>query len=310
MQHVIETSGLTKRFGGRVAVDDVNLQVPGGCAYGYVGPNGAGKTTLIRLLLGLTQPCAGTIRLLGQPFPSRRASARARGGALVDDPGFHGHLTGRENLWIAAAARQPAAHRRIDGVLRRVGLTERADDRVSTYSQGGRRRLGVARCLLTDPALLILDEPTNGLDPAGVLELRRMIRQLVAEGRTVLLSSHVLDEVEKTCDAVAIVDCGRIVVQGPIAELGAGLPQTIRLLCIDEMLALGVLATHPAVESAVGTPDGILITPRPDMKVTEAAADVNRRLLEAGVAVQGLEVQRASLEERFLQLTSRHRAAA
>jgi ABC-2 type transport system ATP-binding protein len=306
MQYVIETSGLTKRFGGRVAVDGVSLQVPSGCAYGYLGPNGAGKTTLIRLLLGLTRASAGTIRLFGQPVPAKRASVLGQVGALVQSAGFHGHLTGRENLRIAAAAREPSAFGRIDGALRQVGLAERADDRVSTYSQGGRRRLGLARCLLTDPALLILDEPANGLDPAGTYELRQMIRRLVAEGRTVLLSSHLLDEVERTCDAVAMVDRGRIIAQGLVAELAAALPQTIRLCCIDEMRALGLLSTHPVVDSAVGTPEGILITLRHGTKAAEAASEVNRRLLEAGIAVQGLEVRRVSLEEHFLQLLERN----
>jgi ABC-2 type transport system ATP-binding protein len=310
MEFAIEASRLTKRFRGRIAVDDVSLQVPSGCAYGYLGPTGAGKTTLIRLLLGLTRPSAGTIRLLGQPFPAQRASTLARVGAMAGDPGFHDHLTGRENLWVAAAAREPAAHDRIEGALRRVGLTERADDRVFTFSQGERQRLGVARCLLTAPALLILDEPTNGLDLSWIHELRQIIRQLVAGGRTVLLSSHVLDEVEKTCDAVAIVDRGRIIVQGSIAELAAGLPQIIRLQCSDETRALGLLAIHKAVDSAVGTPDGILITLRLGTRGVDAAADVNRRFLEAGIAVQGLEVQRASLEQHFLQLLSQQTAAA
>ncbi len=218
----VETHGLTKRFGDNVAVNGVELLVPRGCAFGYLGPNGAGKTTLIRVLLGLTHADAGTMSLLGYPVPKQRDAALARVGAIVDEPRFHGHLTGRQNLQILAAAREPAAQDRIEPSLERVGILHRADDRVSKYSMGMRQRLGVAACLLGDPQLLILDEPMNGLDPAGMHEMRDMILSLVAEGRTVVLSSHLLDEVERTCDAVAIVDRGNIIRQGPISELLAG----------------------------------------------------------------------------------------
>jgi ABC-2 type transport system ATP-binding protein len=206
--YVVETAGLTKRFGGRTVVQDVELQVPRGSAFGYLGPNGAGKTTLIRMLLGLTQATSGSMRLLGLPVPERRSAALARVGAIVEEPRFHGYLTGRENLQIVAAARGLEAARQIEGAIERVGLARRADDRVKTYSLGMRQRLGIARCLLADPELLILDEPMNGLDPAGILEMRHLIRDLVGEGRTVLLSSHLLDEVEKSCDLAAIVDQG------------------------------------------------------------------------------------------------------
>src|SRR5271165_3442338 len=202
----VETHGLTKRFDTNVAVDDVELLVPRGCAFGYLGPNGAGKTTLIRTLLGLIRADGGTMSLLGTPVLSERREALARVGAIVDEPNFHGHLTGRENLRLLAAARGGEAEARIVPSLQRVGLVERADDKVSSYSMGMRQRLGVAACLLADPELLILDEPMNGLDPAGMHEMREMIESLVDEGRTMMLSSHLLDEVERTCDAVAIVD--------------------------------------------------------------------------------------------------------
>ncbi|MCL2769161.1 MAG: ATP-binding cassette domain-containing protein [Solirubrobacterales bacterium] len=194
----VETAGLTKRFGERVAVDGVELRVPRGSAFGFLGPNGAGKTTLIRMLLGLTHASAGTMSLLGHPVPARRAEALSRVGAIVEEPRFHPHLSGRENLRIIAAARGAEAHARIGPALERVGLAERAGDRVKKYSLGMRQRLGVARCLLADPLLLILDEPTNGLDPGGIQEFRDMVRAMVErEGRTVFLSSHLLDEVEK-----------------------------------------------------------------------------------------------------------------
>jgi ABC-2 type transport system ATP-binding protein len=185
----VETHGLTKRFRAKIAVNGVELMVPRGSAFGYLGPNGAGKTTLIRVLLGLTRADAGTMSLLGYPVPRHRDAALARVGAIVDEPRFHGHLTGRQNLRLLAAAREPAARDRVGPALERVGLAHRADDRVSEYSMGMRQRLGVAACPLGDPELLLLDEPMNGLDPAGMAEMRDMILSLVAEGRTVVLST-------------------------------------------------------------------------------------------------------------------------
>jgi ABC-2 type transport system ATP-binding protein len=308
--YVIETSGLTKRFGERTAVDNVELRVPRGSAFGYLGPNGAGKTTLIRMLLGLTRPSAGAMRLLGRPLPTERAAALARVGAIVEEPRFLNYLSGRENLRVVAAAREPAAHGRIEQALARVGLGARGGGRVATYSQGMRQRLGVARALLADPELLILDEPMNGLDPAGILEMREMMRALVAEGRTVLLSSHLLDEVEKVCDQVAIVDRGRVVAQGPIAELAGGGAPTVILRTAadgDEMRALALLSAHPAVAAATGTDEVIRVTlnPADPAETVRVTADLNRRLVEAGVTVYGIELTRASLEERFLEITSR-----
>ncbi len=218
----VEAHGLTKRFGSRTAVDNVDLLVPRGSVFGYLGPNGAGKTTLIRVLLGLTRADGGTMSLLGIPVPAQRRRALARVGAIVDEPRFHGHLTGRQNLRILAAARGGDAEQQIGPALDRTRLTQRADDKVSAYSMGMRQRLGLAACLLADPQLLILDEPMNGLDPAGMREMREMIRDLASEDRTVVLSSHLLDEVERTCDQVAIVDNGQVIRQGPIDELTEG----------------------------------------------------------------------------------------
>jgi ABC-2 type transport system ATP-binding protein len=299
--YVVEVDGLTKRFGARVAVDGVALRIPRGSAFGYLGPNGAGKTTLIRMLLGLTPPTAGSMRLLGLPMPEGRAAALARVGAIVEEPRFHGYLTGRENLSIVAAAREPEAHGRIDGALARVGLAKRADERVRAYSLGMRQRLGVARCLLADPELLILDEPMNGLDPAGMEDFRQMIRGLVDEGRTVVLSSHLLDEVEKTCDAIAIVDRGRVVVQGPIGEL-TGAASTVLVATSDDLRAQALLAGAD-VEPVEG---GLRVR----IADEGAIAALNRRLVEAGVDVYRLEPERVSLERRFLEITSRLEAAA
>ncbi len=305
MQFVVETSGLSKHFGERVAVSSVDLRVPRGAAFGYLGPNGAGKTTLIRMLLGLTTATSGSMQLLGRPVPAERKAALARVGAIVEEPRFHPHLTGRENLTVIAAARERAAHDRIDGALARVGLTQRADERVKRYSLGMRQRLGVARSLLADPELLILDEPTNGLDPAGIHEFRDMIRGFVAEGRTVLLSSHLLDEVEKICDEVAIVDRGKVVAQGPIDALAAGAKQTILIATSDDEHALGILSAHRGVELAAREPLGIRVTLRDD-----AGDELSRRLVTAGLAIRRFEPARASLEQRFLEITSRLEEAA
>ena len=308
--YVLETSGLTKRFGERTVVDGVDLHVPRGSAFGYLGPNGAGKTTLIRMLLGLTEATAGSMKVLGRPVPAQRGEALARVGAIVEEPRFHPFLSGRDNLRVVAAARGPEAHARIDGALARVGLADRADDRVKSYSLGMRQRLGVARSLLADPELLILDEPTNGLDPAGIQEFRVMIRSLVDEGRTVLLSSHLLDEVEKVVDALAIVDHGQVVWQGPIGDIRNGGERTILIHVSDVERTLSILGTHVAIASAAGDGDTVRARLHSDVEAAAAAADINRRLVEAGLSIYRLEPARASLEQRFLEITTRLGEAA
>ena len=300
-QNIIETHGLSKRFGERPAVLDLNLTVPRGCAFGFLGHNGAGKTTLIRMLLGLTRPDSGTMSIAGRPLHEQRADVLAEVGAIVEEPHFHGHLTGRENLQVIAAARGPEAVRRIDRSLARVDLSERAEDRVSTYSQGMRQRLGVARCLLADPDLLILDEPMNGLDPGGILEFRTMIAELVSEGRTVFLSSHLLDEVEKTCQAAAVIDQGRLIAQGPIAQLVSGGRERVEIGCDDADAAIELLEGHRAVLKSQPAADGIVVT----LAGADGVADVNSHLVHGGVAVRRIEPVRESLEQRFLQITSR-----
>jgi len=306
----IETRGLTKRFGARTAIDGVDLQVPSGCAFGFLGPNGAGKTTMIRTLLGLTHASAGTMRLLSYPVPAQRATALERVGAIVEEPRFHLHLSGRENLRVVAAVRGHETAARIAPALERVGLAERGDDKVKSYSLGMRQRLGVARCLLCDPLLLILDEPTNGLDPAGIQEFREMIRAMVEqEGRTVFISSHLLDEVEKTCDAAAIVDRGKIITQGAIADLAAGgeVRHELILGVDDPQLAQSTLDGSELVSEIVPSDEGlrVVLTGGP-----ETAAQLNAALVRAGVGVMRLEPVRHSLEQRFLQITSRLDASA
>jgi ABC-2 type transport system ATP-binding protein len=301
----VETHGLTKRFGTNAAVDDVELLVPRGSAFGYLGPNGAGKTTLIRTLLGLTRANAGTMSLLGIPVPAQRSRALARVGAIVDEPRFHHHLTGRENLRLLGAARGGDAGGRIPASLARVGLTERADDKVASYSMGMRQRLGVAACLLSDPELLILDEPMNGLDPAGMHEMRTMIRSLTDEGRTVMLSSHLLDEVERTCDAVAIVDHGRVIRQGPIDELVRSAGARVVRLDVSDPVEAGRLLEQAGLAASVTLGElKLTVTLRSDAS-RETVAEVNRRLVEGGISVYGLQEVHASLEDWFLSVTSR-----
>jgi ABC-2 type transport system ATP-binding protein len=302
----IETRGLGKRFGARAALDSVDLEVPRGVAFGFLGANGAGKTTLIRLLLGLANPTSGTMRLLGHDLPGGSAAALARVGAIIEEPRFHPHLTGRENLHVHAAARDRAAHGRVDAALARVGLANRADEKVKTYSLGMRQRLGVARCLLSDPELLILDEPMNGLDPAGILEFRNLIRELVDEGRTVLLSSHLLDEVEKTCDVVAIVDEGRIVAQGSIHEIVRGGPRAIDIVASNAVDAARLLAAVPGVLRATDHEGGLRVTLSPEAPVDrEIVTALLRRLLDHGVDVERVAPVQTSLEDRFLTMTTR-----
>jgi ABC-2 type transport system ATP-binding protein len=302
---VVETVGLTKRFGERVAVDGVDLCVPRGVAFGYLGPNGAGKTTLIRMLLGLTAATAGTMRVLGRAVPAERADALARVGAIVEEPRFHGYLTGRQNLGIVAAARERDAYRRIDAALERTGLADRADEKVKRYSLGMRQRLGVARSLISDPELLLLDEPTNGLDPAGILEFRGMVRTLVDEGRTVVLSSHLLDEVEKICDQVAIVDHGRVVAQGAIEDIATVREKRILIATTDNDRAAQSIRGHPMVGSVAAVDGRLDVTLLPDVEAYASAGEINRLLVESGITVYRLEPARASLEDRFLEITSR-----
>jgi ABC-2 type transport system ATP-binding protein len=299
----VETHGLTRRFGARMAIDAVDLRIPSGVAFGLLGPNGAGKTTLIRVLLGLIKPSAGQARLMGHSVPAEHAAALARVGAVVEEPRFYTHLSGRDNLAIVAACLDDAATARIPAVLARVGLAERADERVATYSLGMRQRLGIARSLLNDPRLLILDEPMNGLDPAGMLEVRDFIRAFVAEGRTVLLSSHLLHEVEKTCDMVAIIESGRLIRQGRISELRGG-ENRVAVECGDVERARSVLRALSWIEDVTTEDSHTLVC---TLRDGATPAQLNRALVTAGIDVSRLERSQASLEERFLDLTTRLR---
>jgi len=304
----VEVHGLTKRFGANIAVNRVELTVPRGCAFGYLGPNGAGKTTLMRMLLGLTHADVGTMSMLGHSVPKDRDKALARVGAIVDEPRFHQHLSGSDNLAMLASSREPAANTRIAPALDRVGLGRRADDKVGSYSMGMRQRLGVAACLLGDPELLILDEPMNGLDPAGMSDMREMILSFVDEGRTVVLSSHLLDEVQRTCDSVAIVDRGTVIRQGPIAELLAGSSLVLEVECSEPERARGLLLRVATGSSIDLVPFGLSAT-LPPGSGRDLVAEISRVLVEGGVDIYRIQPLQASLESWFLEVTSRLGAA-
>ena len=291
--YVVETRGLSKRYSKDVlAVDGLELRVRQGEVYGFLGPNGAGKTTTLRMLSGLLHPTAGTATVVGQPPGSSAGLARL--GAMVETPAFYPYLSGRDNLRVMA--RYVGAPRaRIETVLAQVDLTSRARHRFKTYSTGMKQRLGVASALLKDPELLILDEPTSGLDPQGTVEMRTLIRGIAKEGRTVLLSSHLLNEVEQTCDRVGVIVKGHLVAEGTIDELRGRGGLIVRASPIDR--ARAVLDQLGA--SSVQVKDGTITL---DVDPAQAAV-INRRLVEAGVDVSELRESERSLEEIFLQLT-------
>lgn len=302
MVAAIEIEGLTKRYRNvrgrtRLAVDGLDLAVPEGRVFGFLGPNGSGKTTTIRCLLGLVHASAGNMRLLGRPVPGDLASVIGQVGSIVETPNFFPTMTGRRNLELLGRL-HGLSRSAVDDALGRAGLAERADDLVRRYSLGMRQRLGIAAALLKDPALLVLDEPANGLDPAGIREIRHLLRDLAAEGRTVFVSSHLLSEVGQTCDDVAILRRGRSVAAGPVAEvLSRGGPAGMIVKVAD--LDAGITALQAAgfgVERHAA-----------HLRVAAAAADaarVTRTLAEAGHWVTELRPDEASLEELFLDLTA------
>jgi ABC-type multidrug transport system ATPase subunit len=291
---VLETRGLTKRYGERIlAVDHLTMRVRRGEVYGFLGPNGAGKTTTLRMLLGLIRPSSGDALVLGAAPGAPEALARL--GALVETPAFYPFLSGKDNLRVLAR-HGGIPERRIEAVLAEVELTARAGDRFGTYSLGMKQRLGVAAALLKDPELLILDEPTNGMDAAGMAEMRLFIRSLGESGRTVLLCSHLMGEVEQVCDRVGVIRGGSLVGEGTLDELRgrAGL----RVRAEPVALAARVLAALAPVEEVAALDGSLLVTADPT-----TAAGINRALVEAGVAVSELRPERASLEQVFLELT-------
>jgi ABC-2 type transport system ATP-binding protein len=299
---LIRAQGLTKRFGTRTAIDTVDLEVPAGVCFGFLGPNGAGKTTLIRLMLGLARPDAGSVRIAGVDVRADPRGALRRVGAIVEEPRFYPHLTGDENLRVHAALLEDpvAAVTRIPALIDRVGLTGRDGDKLKGYSMGMRQRLGVARALLGEPELLILDEPSNGLDAEGMAEFRTLIRALVEqEGRTVFLSSHLLDEMQKLCDEVAIVEQGKVVARSSVRAL---LAEGGAALVVDTDDPAGARSVLEAAGFAATVIEGELV--RVDAIVDRAQAiAVTRRLVEAGIGVAGIRTDTRSLEQHYLAIT-------
>ena len=301
MTAAISSAGLTKRFGKQLVVDGVDLHVPAGSVYGFLGPNGSGKTTTIRLLLGLVFPTAGTHRLLDRDFAVSAADVLPRVGALVEGPAFHPYLSGRANLarLDAADRRAPAgtAPARIAEALERVGLTAAAGKRYRNYSLGMRQRLGIAAALLQPRELLVLDEPTNGLDPQGTREVRHLITQLGHDGVTVFVSSHLLSEVEQVCSHVGVMSVGRMVWQGALADLAGQQRVRVRVVTSSPTDAARVLGELGLAEIATDE----------DAASAVIGAAVPERvvaaLVAAGVGVRGFAVERPSLEDVFVGLT-------
>nr|WP_042193185.1 ABC transporter ATP-binding protein [Kibdelosporangium sp. MJ126-NF4]CEL20620.1 ABC transporter, ATP-binding protein [Kibdelosporangium sp. MJ126-NF4]CTQ89532.1 ABC transporter, ATP-binding protein [Kibdelosporangium sp. MJ126-NF4] len=288
----VETTTLTKNFGDTAAVKDVSLTVRPGEVYGFLGPNGAGKTTTLRMLLGLIRPTSGGVRLLGKP-PGPGYLDRV--GALIEGPAFYPYLSGRKNLTVLAD-HAGVVRSRVDAVLGTVGLTGRAGDKYSTYSLGMKQRLGLAAALLKEPELLILDEPTNGLDPAGMADMRVTIRDLAANGCTVLLSSHLLAEVEQICDRVGVITRGELVAETTVAELRAG--GTLRVVAQPFDQARTVLTTLLGHQRVVVEDRVFDLEVEPDQ-----AAKVNSELVGAGLAVSEVRWREPDLERAFLELT-------
>jgi ABC-2 type transport system ATP-binding protein len=295
---------LSKRFGNRVAVDEVSFSVPVGTVAGLIGPNGAGKTTIMAMLLGLVRPTSGSATVLGSPV-SRRTEYLPRVGSLIEGPAFHPGVSGVNNLRSLAVL---GGHRTegIDELIDLVGLSGRGGDRVGSYSFGMKQRLGIAAALIGDPELVILDEPTNGLDPVGMKDVRNLIREMSDGGRTVIVSSHLLGELEHVCDWLIVLDHGGLVHLGTPESLGGG-ADTLVL----RTAALGQLDDLAVIAGSSGLPvtrrdDDLVVTIGDDVDAAGLAAEINRRAHTAGIVLAELHHDRADLEARYLELVNRH----
>lgn len=305
----IETRGLVKLFGHRPAVDGIDLAVPRGSVFGFLGPNGSGKTTTIRVLLGLASASSGDIRVLGQEMPQSLASVLPDVGALVEGPGFYPFLSGTGNLMRLDTADRHATsstrRQRVHDALERVGLGHAAGKKVRAYSLGMKQRLGLANAMLRPRKLLVLDEPTNGLDPQGTREVRGLVRALAAGGTTVFVSSHLLAEVEQMCTHVAVMSAGRLVAQGPLEELRSAGQAHVVVHTPDVERAAGVLARLglvPGQAPGTGSPWGTTALLGTGLNGLEPETIVTALVAE-GVRVRGFAVENASLEDRFVSLT-------
>ena len=300
---VVETQALTKRYGsgraGRTVVNAVSMTVRPGEVYGFLGPNGAGKTTTLRMLLGLIRPTSGTAQVLGRPGGQPDVTRRV--GALVEGPGFYPYLSGRDNLRVMARY-QGLPDAAADQVLERVDLTSRGTDKFRSYSLGMKQRLGVASALMGDPELIVLDEPTNGLDPAGMQDMRGLVVALARGGQTVLLSSHLLTEVQEICDRVGVIDDGRLLRESTVAELRGATSLRVRATPVETALAVAYELAGPegARRSGEGLAGDCLNLDLP----ASAAPAVNRALVSAGADVYEITPVERSLEEVFFEITA------
>lgn len=297
--NVVETRGLTKHYGEVQAVEDLSLQVPKGTVFGLLGPNGAGKTTVIGVLLGLIRPTAGSIALFGTEITGSADEAVRRIGAIMETPAFYPYLSGRDNLRYFQGIAGSHREKEVDELLEVVGLTDRGDARFNTYSLGMKHRLGIAYALIGDPELLLLDEPTNGLDPNGMAEVRQLLRNLGDGDRTIVLASHLLNEVEQVCDHVAILGKGRLIAEGAVRDL-IGRRERIHLATTDNAGARRVLSELDWVDS-VREADGSLLIEAPPERV----ADVSEALARIAIYPTELRTISTSLEEYFLEVTGR-----
>jgi ABC-2 type transport system ATP-binding protein len=296
----LRTRSLSKAYGQRLAVNNLNLEVYRGDIFGFLGPNGAGKTTTIRMALGLITPTAGAVEILGHDVAAQRAAILPRVGALVEQPALYLYMSGRDNLRAVAAVLGGVPASRLDAVLELVGLRARAKDRVKTYSLGMKQRLGVAMALLNDPEVLLLDEPANGLDPAGIVEMRDLMRQLAAQGKTIFLSSHVLTEVRQICTRVAILNLGKLVTETTIDELVRGHGEfVVTLEPAHAREALALVRQQSWGADARLDEQGALITAAPGGH----GRDLNLFLVQAGFAPDTIAQAAQDLEQVFLSLT-------
>jgi ABC-type multidrug transport system ATPase subunit len=295
---VLQTHGLSKRYKRRWAVHNLNLTVRRGEVFGFLGPNGAGKSTTIRMLLTLVRPTSGHVEMFGKNLLKHRNEVVLLVGGLVESADFYLYLSARRNLQMIGDLRGGVPQSQISRVLETVGLLDRANDRVKTFSHGMRQRLGIAQALLGDPEFIILDEPTSGLDPQGIREVRDLIRQLCEKhGTTVFLSSHLLSEIEQTATHMAIISQGNLVVQGKVRELLDSGEPVVRLEATPPDIAMTVVGQHPSVVAVKANGSSFEIT-----MPLDAVSSLNTKLVEAGVAVQAL-VPRRSLEEYFIRIT-------
>lgn len=306
---VIKTNGLTKRFGtsskGILAIDDLNIEVRRGNVYGFLGPNASGKTTTIGMLLGLVRPTSGSIELFGQDTKQDLPSLLGRTSSVLENSPFYPYLSGRDNLEVFARTMGGVNREQIDKVLTTVGLKKRSRNKAKTYSLGMRQRLSIAVALLNDPELLILDEPTNGLDPEGIIEIRELIRSLGKRGKTIFLSSHLLHEVEQVCDHVAILNKGKVITQGPVKEL-LRQNKILQIRVSNTDTAVSLLTDIEWIKTIETDEDELIFIEAPEDKYP----DINEMLVKKGIRVSELKTSEDSLEDFFLDIIDKEKGTS